>query len=145
MSLQDATKKIAESLLVHALESRRETCKGLITTSSASLGVYLTLLGLVLGSGKATAFINSYPCSAAAPVVLFIAAAGMYVCGYFHAPEASAEKILEMIGAAEPKDDDLLRALRATLRRRQVFLWAGNAAFWLAVCTGLYSVILAAK
>jgi len=141
--MHTSSQKAGETLLAQALESRRDICKTLLTTSSAALGVYLTLLGLVLDKGKAICFLSCHPVVASVPVVLFIFAASMYVCGYFHAPAVSAERVLAALRSEN--EAIILGGVSATLKRRFYFLWAGNSAFWCGVCSGLYSVVVAAR
>jgi hypothetical protein len=134
--------KACETLVQHALESRREICKLMLTTTVASLGAYLAILGLILDKSAIKAYFIAHAALAATPVFLFLLAAACYVGGYFHNDAADASRVL---GWLERRDTVALQqAVSVTLDRRWKFLLAGNILFWFAVCIGLVAAYYAA-
>ena len=134
--------KAGETLVLHAMESRREICKTMLTTTAGSLGAYLALLGLILDKNAIKPFAMAHPLLAAAPVLLFLVAASLYVGGFYHYPPARAPQVLSWLKNCD--EAQLSHALERTLDRRWKFLLGGNVAFWLAVGVGLLAAYYAA-
>jgi hypothetical protein len=132
-ALDPSSTKAGETLLTQALESHREICKTMISVTTASLGAYVGLLGLG-DKSKLLFLLQSQTSLAAAPVVLFAAAASLYLCGYFH-----REGPVAVLDALKSKDRTAITtAIDRTVTRRRIFLWCGNAGYWIAVSLGLY-------
>jgi len=137
-TLDPSLVKAGEMLLAQALESHREICKSLITTTTAALTAYAALLGFVVDPVLRNGLLKSNPYLAVAPVILFAVAASLYVCGYFHRKEASASLVLQWLERSDAQS--IREAIFETVKRRWRYLWGGNIFFWLAVVTALYAL-----
>jgi len=136
--LDPSLQKAGEILLSQSLESHREICKSMISTTTVSLGAYVGLLGLVADKTQLIQFLKSNLSLSSAPVILFAVAASMYICGYFHSAKANPRQLVEWLRDCDARSIE--EATQRTLSRRWSFLWAGNIAYWMGVAVALYAI-----
>jgi hypothetical protein len=131
----EALYEAGKKLLLDSVETGRDYCKFMITTSMSAIPVYLALLGLMLPAEYQPTW-TSGPVLIVAPVV-FLAAAGVAIAGYL--PRVATFSL--------DLPQEIEDARQATIDRRRRFALAATVLFCVAaLCTvavALWSLSLA--